>query len=396
MAFLRTDATGESKVNLSFLSAEVITALLAVMLMAWIVPRPYQPFGVAAVTSLFLGYYAPLSLAILLLSAGITFGSTRYFKHRTSTTVMSIAVLVTVFLVAKSFQDFYTVDSGQQVVTLGLFFYVLRQIHYVVEHYKENLPPHTWSEYLCYLLFFPTILAGPINTFQEFRRDLHRRRFDVESISISLERIVYGYFKIVVVANWLVTSQLSQYLASFSTDHPALGAYLDCIRYGLNLYFQFSGYTDIAVGVSLAAGFRIIENFDHPYLAVNINDFWQRWHISLSRWCRDYVFMSVLSITRRPLLAIVSSMMAIGLWHELSPRYTVWALYHGCGIAVWHLFRHFSQDRPVWRPGWLRRLAVAGSMVFTLNFVILSFAITKSKTLHEALGVYSTILGIEK
>jgi alginate O-acetyltransferase complex protein AlgI len=225
---------------------------------------------------------------------------------------------------------------------------------------------------------------------------MHRRRFDTEELSAGLERILYGYVKIIVLANWLVTGKMNAYIDSISAQHQSMAAYLDCVRYGLNLYFQFSGYSDIAIGFSLAMGFRIIENFNHPYLAPNISCFWQRWHISLSQWCRDYVFMTVIAVTRRPILAVLSSMLAIGLWHELSLRYAAWALYHGLGIAVWHQFQHFKRKIQLPHLVWLKKSLIFFSIAFTMNFVILSFVLTKSNSLAEAFDVFLTIFNLKK
>src|SRR5690606_22484260 len=98
------------------------------------------------------------------------------------------------------------------------------------------------------------------------------------------------------------------------------------------LYFKFSGYSDIAIGVSRLLGFRVMENFHYPFIAQNIGDFWKRWHISLSSWCRDYAYMPVWSRLRNGALAALASMLILGLWHELSWRYLAWGLYHGAGI----------------------------------------------------------------
>lgn len=310
--------------------------------------------------------------------------------------MVSVAALATVFLAAKSLQNTFSVDFNHQIMTLGLFFYILRQIHYITERHKKKLTNHSFLEYLSYLFFFPTLFAGPINSFPEFYRDMHRRRFDKEELSAGLERILYGYVKIVVLANWLVTGKMSAYIDSISAQYNSMAAYLDCVRYGLNLYFQFSGYSDIAIGFSLAMGFRVIENFNHPYLAPNINCFWQRWHISLSQWCRDYVFMSVIAVTRRPILAVLSSMLVIGLWHELSLRYAAWALYHGFGIAVWHQFQHFKRKIHLPQHVWLKKGLTFFSIVCTMNFVILSFVLTKSNSLAEAFEVFLTILNLKK
>lgn len=378
---------------MSVLSLNVFIYLFVVLLIAWVLPRPLRLSGIILITVLFLGFYAPVSLGILIVTALGTYYSNRFIHHKSRAVVASITVLTIVFLLAKSLQNFFP-TFNQQILTLGLFFYILRQIHYITERHKKKLPNHSFTEYLSYLFFFPTFLAGPINSFPEFYRDIHRRRFNKEELSAGLERILYGYAKIIVLANWLVTGKMNTYIESISAQHNALAAYLDCVRYGLNLYFQFSGYSDIAIGFSLAMGFRIIENFNHPYLAPNISCFWQRWHISLSQWCRDYVFMTVIAVTRRPILAVLSSMLVIGLWHELSVRYAAWALYHGFGIAVWHWFQRFKRGARLPDHAWLKKSLTVLSIAFTMNFVILSFALTKSNSLKEALEIYRTIFSL--
>jgi D-alanyl-lipoteichoic acid acyltransferase DltB (MBOAT superfamily) len=159
---------------------------------------------------------------------------------------------------------------------------------------------------------------------------------------------------------------------------------------------SFPGYSDVAIGFALMLGLRVGENFNYPFFARSINEFWQRWHISLSMWCKDYVYMPVLSLGRSPLGAILFSMLAIALWHEFSLRYVAWGIYHALGIAVWHLFQRV---KPAWlKEGMdgLKRQAVAGVSIFlTLNFVILSFALTKEPDLRSALSVYATLLHVE-
>ena len=123
-----------------------------------------------------------------------------------------------------------------------------------------------------------------------------------------------------------------------------LQAYLNSVVSWANLYLQFSGYSDIAIGVAALAGFEIMENFKFPFLAKNINDFWSRWHISLTSWCREYVFQPSVSFTRKPLLSVALTMVILGLWHEISLRYILWGLYHAIGIALWHQYQKIKPE----------------------------------------------------
>src|SRR5262245_56288725 len=140
-------------------------------------------------------------------------------------------------------------------------------------------------------------MVGPINRFQEFQRSFRRRRWDSAEFSAGCERLLYGYVKIVCLSTYLVSNKLAP-LASRTALGPAAKAYLGCLIYGLNLYLLFSGYSDVAIGFARMLGLRVGENFHYPFLARNINEFWQRWHISLSTWCRDYVYLPCLALGR--------------------------------------------------------------------------------------------------
>jgi alginate O-acetyltransferase complex protein AlgI len=282
---------------------------------------------------------------------------------------------------------------GAVIIPLGLSYYTFRCIHYLIEHYKARLAPHGFSQFVSYLFFYPTIIAGPIHRFNEFQRDLRRRRWDARSFSLGCERILYGYAQIVVLGNWLVSVRLQQYIAGLDPSQQALVEYLECVMFGANIYFQFAGYSSVAIGFSLVLGFRIIENFDHPFIRPNIAAFWRCWHISLSSWCRDYVYVPVAASTRSVALGTVATMVVIGLWHELSPRYLAWGLYHAAGIVIWQAFQRVKEHLPAAQAPWARGAASLAGVALTFNFVMLSFAITKEPTLVDAAGVFATILG---
>ena len=383
---------------MSYLSFSVFICMMGLAVLAWLLPKRWQAYGVAVCSALYLAWYSPVSLLILSLTSLLTFYLGRVKQYLTAAILSGIGVVASLMVYYKlqlTTDWIAEMGSADVVMPLGLSYYAFRQIHYLLEQYKNGLRPHTLGEYLCYLFFLPTMLAGPINRFGEFKRDLSRRRWDLKLASEGLERILYGYVKIVFLGNYLVSLRFEQFIEVIHAQNLALAAYLDCVRYGLNLYFQFGGYSDIAIGLSLIMGFRIVENFNYPFVAPNINNFWQRWHISLSDWCKDYVFMPVASYSRKPVLAILASMMVLGLWHELSWKYVVWALYHGLGIAVWHMFQKVKTRLPNIGNKLVHMGLYALSVLFTLNFVMLSFALTKEPDLAAGIQVWKTILGIE-
>ncbi len=307
---------------------------------------------------------------------------------------IGVAGLVIVLLGYKLVQDYAgdrTVgESAEPFVLLGASFYLLRLAHYLIESQKRALPDHSLGQFLAYAFFLPTLTVGPINRFPEFLRDEHRRRWDAKLFVAGLERILFGHFKVIVVANYLVQTKLGVVAAELGGDQTRLGAYLHCLEYGLDLYFRFGGYCDIAIGLSALLGFRIAENFDYPFFRPNINRFWQSWHMSLSSWCRDYVFAPIAFSLRRPSAGVIASMLIFGLWHEVSPRYVVWGFYHGAGILAWQQWQRVRTAIP---PGWRLPPAIATpvSTLLTVNFVILSFAITRSDTLTQAMAILRVI-----
>ncbi len=361
--------------------------------LCWLAPRQWQTHVIQIMSGLFLGWHSPLSLVLLVLIAATSHTSVKYHRRQ------KFAPAVAVFIIAALLVGFKMMHTSgpdilsSVVVPLGLSYYTLRAIHYCIEGWKGSLPLHNFREYLNYLFFMPTLMAGPINRFDEFHRGVRRRRWDPELFSTGCQRILYGYVKIVYLAMYLVSDKLAHEIGKLSPASP-VAAWLDCLRYGLNLYLQFSGYSDVAIGFALLLGFRISENFNYPFLARNISDFWKRWHISLTSWCRDYIYLPVLSITRRPRVAVMASMLVLGFWHELSLRYICWALYHSIGITLWHGFQELKWDRAFPSGSLAAKVTEAAGVLLTLNFVILSFAITKEPDIKGALAVYSTILGM--
>lgn len=341
----------------------------------------------------FLGFTSPFSALVFISTSFFTFF---FYKIKwESVLIPAILILVLIFLLFK-IQFLFGTENPLLAwgYPIGLSYFLVRQIHFLFEAYKDNLEEVKLSEFLSYAGFFPAFFTGPIHRLPEFLRDLKQGSFNSENLSAGLERILYGYVKVVVLANYLVMDFFEFRLNAIELTHPGLFEYLDCVRYGSNLYFQFAGYTDIAIGVSLIAGFRLRENFNFPFLATNINDFWKRWHISLSDWCKDYVFKPVFAKTRLFGLSILLTMLAIGVWHEFSGRYVLWALYHGLGITLWQLFEKNKRFRFQENQKFLKAAATLGSVFVTLNFVILSFCITKEDSVSAGIDAFKKMLGL--
>lgn len=358
---------------------------------AWALPHRFQLTAIAGVGIIFLLLASPYSVAILLSLGILSFYLTPVTKFSGIGLLLALlCIIIILFVFLKSRVTLGESDLSQ-VYALGFAFYSLRIINYFVEDRTGKLSRHTLSEYLKYLFFFPTINAGPVNLFSTYLRDSKRRRWDISNLSFGLGRIIHGYFKIVVLANYFVQRELEIQMALIGTD-SWLGAYLYCLSYGLNLYFQFSGYSDVAIGIGRIAGFTIPENFRYPFLSCNIRDFWKRWHISVTDWFRKHLFYPLISYTRSFSLSAVVVMICLGFWHELSWRYLIWGAYHGFGIAIFQIYRNFIGSKITFSNKWVHGLQTVISWFITFNFVILSFAITRATDINETWRILRTII----
>jgi alginate O-acetyltransferase complex protein AlgI len=220
-----------------------------------------------------------------------------------------------------------------------------------------------------------------------------RVRWHSQMFASGLERILYGYAKVIVLANWFVSLWLLSF-ANKAASGSAVRVFLDSALYGFHLYFAIAGYSDIAIGLSMLLGHRICENFNRPFLARNIGEFWQSWHISLSMWCRQYIFMPVFSTWRNLATAVLASMIAIGIWHEFSPRYLLWGIYHGMGLLIWRSYQRFVHPRiPVLKTRVWNIAGQAVSICLTFAFVMIGFTIPRSSSLSEMIQNFGHLFG---
>jgi D-alanyl-lipoteichoic acid acyltransferase DltB (MBOAT superfamily) len=342
---------------------------------------------------LFLFSVSPLSLLYIGLLTFATFFAIRAAGPKGQISVALIFPIIGLLAYYKITDSVSPEEAVQSaIIPLGLSYYSFRSIHYILERYKGTLAEHGFREYLFYMLFLPTIVVGPIHRFPDFHRDLRRHRWDERMLSEGLERILYGYVKITVLGNYLMSRQFAAFIGTLDPENLPLIYYLEIIRGALNLYFQFSGYSDIAIGFGMLLGFRVMENFRWPFLQKNVSDFWSSWHISLTSWCRDYVYGTVISTTRSAICGAVVTMFIIAMWHEVSLRYFAWAIYHGVGIFVWQRFQKFKPSLPKID----NRFANLGlrflSIAFTAHFIAFGFTIVRQQSLKDSWKVLTTVL----
>lgn len=249
---------------------------------------------------------------------------------------------------------------GQGVLPLGLSFLVFQALSFTHDWRRRKITglPRL-PDYLLYLLFFPKFLAGPIERFSTFRDEAKRAGFRKPEILRGLELITLGLAKKFLLANYL-----RALTAPWFDQAGAPASFLEALSvtyaFAIEFYCDFSAYTDLALGVALLFGVRLSENFNRPYLALNVQDFWQRWHITLSAWFRDYVHFPLFFTVKNLSVAVFTTFFLMGLWHGLGANYLALGAYWGVvmmlysGLQPWRLrIRSTYGTKLWWRPACL-------------------------------------------
>jgi alginate O-acetyltransferase complex protein AlgI len=256
------------------------------------------------------------------------------------------------------------------VVPLGMSFFTFKLVHYALEVHAGTVRGHRFSEFLCYMFLFPVFTAGPIERFDHFL-DNREERWSLQSTADGLRRIAQGIVKRFLLAEACVRPLLGSlsddFLADFATM-PVWQVWCYLALSFLHIYLDFSAYSDIGIGASRLFGLRIMENFNFPFVACDISDFWKRWHISLSRWCQSYVYLPVMGYTRNPYAATFATFFVMGLWHAGTLNRIGWGLYHAIGIAIFVTWSQIKRRRG-WKKLFKKPLLRYAGLPITLAFV---------------------------
>lgn len=238
----------------------------------------------------------------------------------------------------------WTLPLRELVLPVGISFITFQALSYVIDTFRDSVEPVSLLDFAVYLSFFPHLVAGPIVRASEFLPQL-KQRLDPRRVDIGLAfwLIGIGLFKKIVISSYLASTIVDP-VFNFPHQHLGFDTLLGIYGYAIQIYADFSGYTDIAIGLALLLGFRFPQNFDAPYTAVSLQDFWRRWHMTLSRWLRDYLYIPLGGNRRgkaRGYVNLALTMILGGLWHGAAWTFVAWGSLHGVGLAV----ERFKADR---------------------------------------------------
>ena len=233
------------------------------------------------------------------------------------------------------------------LLPLGLSYLVLKHISFLTDIKWGIIKEISIVDFFAYSFLFTIFTAGPIERYERFQPQIDNRglKFKWAFIDEGFKRIVFGLFKKLVIADWI--AYFINPVLQNRNEYPMDIQILALLGFSFQIYFDFSGYSDIAIGSSRLFGLKIIENFDYPYLKRNISQFWRGWHISLSDWIRDYLFMPLAKIFDNKLWLFVFvpliSMGLCGLWHGAKWNFIIWGLWHGLGISIYRIYTYYER-----------------------------------------------------
>jgi alginate O-acetyltransferase complex protein AlgI len=228
------------------------------------------------------------------------------------------------------------------VLPIGISFYTFQSISYLVDVYKEPaLVQKNILDLGLYISFFPQLIAGPIVRYRDINKQIKSRTSTVETFSQGIERFVIGLSKKVLIANTMAKITDTILILPYN-NVSVLYLVLGIVSYSFQIYYDFSGYSDMAIGLAKMFGFTILKNFNYPYMSKSITEFWRRWHISLSSWFKDYLYIPLGGNRKgkaRTIMNLFTVFFMTGLWHGAAPNFVVWGLGHGILLVIEKLFK---------------------------------------------------------
>ncbi len=362
----------------------VLIFLPIVFLVNRLLPRAWQNVFLVLASLVFYGWGEPIYILIMILSSVIN-----YFlaKRMTSRLMLVLAIVFNIGMLAVfKYSDFLVhnvnVLFGSHFMLpriplpIGISFYTFQTLSYVIDVYrKRTTPQNNYINLLLYITFFPQLIAGPIVVYVDIEAQIKDRVMTLDSVASGISRFIIGLAKKLIVANTaaLIVDDLYTQQAFGSG-----AAWLLMIAYMLQIYFDFSGYSDMAIGLGRMFGFHFKENFNYPYSATSIQNFWRRWHISLSSWFKDYVYIPLGGNRKGKGRTVLNKLIVFfltGLWHGASWTFVLWGLYHGFFLLLEELF--FKVER------WPRIVR----HVYTLLVVGIGFIFFRAETLAQGFEV---------
>ena len=357
---------------------------------------------IAFVSIFFYGYYNPALILLLIISI-----STNYFFSLIISRFRNYYFLVVIIfidlLLLFYFKYSYFFITGilnlstlentnvfwRYALPLGISFFTFQQIAYQVDLYKQKLHTRNFYEYFAYVSFFPQLIAGPIVKYQYFFNQINNKYFlklNAENFSIGLCIFSIGLFKKIILADSIAHYVDLTYNNCFIVECSQTDFFITTFLYSFQIYFDFSAYSDMAIGIAKMIGVNLPVNFYSPYKAKSLIDFWRNWHITLSNFLRDYLYIPLGGNKGKTKLKkhrnLILTMVIGGIWHGAGFNFIIWGFIHGIGLTINHIFKNKN----------FIKLNTQISIFFTFLFVSITWIFFRSKSYGESIDFLKQII----
>ena len=365
------------------------------------------------------GFYAsfkaPYLLAVLLMVTGISYVCGLRIAAQQDETIRKrwlwigsfacVAILALLkylpFLESKANNIFGLNNTlSSTVISIGVSFFTFQAISYLADIYLEiEKPEYHFGFFALYLAFFPKLLQGPIERASALLPQLKQPyQFDYDTMRSGMLLFTWGLFKKVVVADRLAL--YADQIYNNVHDYTGLSLIVGTYAYALQIYFDFAGYTDMARGTGRMFGINLTENFNSPYLATSIADFWRRWHISFSRWILDYIFKPLQMMWRNwgqagTAAALIITFLISGIWHGSSWGFVIWGLFHGIYLASSTYYRSYQKRLHKWLGVEKSKLLKWWQVFVTFNLVSFAWVFFRANSLEDAFYIVSNLIRLQ-
>jgi D-alanyl-lipoteichoic acid acyltransferase DltB (MBOAT superfamily) len=341
----------------------------------------------------FYAYWNPAFLPLLLVSMSFNYLIGQRLMKHSSRRVLVLGVAINVIVLGYFKYTGFLLDNLHMlglesfgrptiILPLAISFFTFQQIAYLVDCYRQHVEDHNFADYLLFVCYFPQLIAGPIIHHKEIMHQFARPEgCNGEKFCSGLLLLSVGLFKKIILADAFAATANSGF--DRLSDPTALEAWICSLSYTLQLYFDFSGYTDMALGIAKIMGIDLPQNFNSPYKAVNIQDFWQRWHMTLSRFLRDYVYIPLGGNRTAVYRNLFVTFLLGGLWHGAGWTFIVWGALHGAATVVHRLWSKTGMVMPKMF-GW----------ALTFCFVNFAWIFFRARSLQSAWTLSTGLFGM--
>lgn len=381
----------------------ILVFLPAVLIIYFLLNRFYFKYSLEFLSICSLIYYAFWKfsyLYIIVLSIILNYTIFKLLKKKKN--IKNLIIVIGIIgnlsvLIYFKYIDFILVNINQYfgtnvnylnvVLPLAISFFTFQQIAFLVDTYKGKIDECNFKKYLLFITFFPQLIAGPIVHHGEIIPQYENKLNKIINYENLLRGIILfsiGLFKKVFIADNLSVIVAQGFDGGITLN--IIEAWITSLSYTLQLYFDFCGYTDMAIGIALMFNINLPNNFNSPYKSLNIQDFWRRWHMTLSRFLRDYIYIPLggnkngYSIQ---IFSVIVTFLIGGIWHGAGWNFIIWGILHGCSLSLYLIWNKFDL-----------RLNSVISWFLTFNFLNITWVIFRSKTLEDALNILKSMMGL--